>query len=306
MRLCDRFLPPALPVERVAARLGIISDTHMPDRCAAVPCSLFDALLGVDMLLHAGDVGDLWVLDGLSAIAPVIAVHGNDETLAASDALPYQQIIVAGGRRILLTHAHYPDRAEEMASRADDAWGPKLSRRAAMATAVGADIAVFGHTHIPMAVRYEGVLLINPGAIASANTTTRQARRTVALLFIRDDGEAFTVHIDLETCQPYVPQIDWEAGFRAALNHCTLPILAPDLAREFPRLREIAADHAPDHGWSAYRSLACSVWEGERDVISTDDLLAALRSDTALPVHVRREMIATLMHTDTLTESAAD
>jgi putative phosphoesterase len=72
----DRLLPP----ERVAARIGIISDTHMPERCAALPPALFETLRGVDLLLHAGDVGELWVLDRLSALAPVVAVHGNDET----------------------------------------------------------------------------------------------------------------------------------------------------------------------------------------------------------------------------------
>ena len=59
-----------LPVERVVARVGLISDTHMPERCAAFPTSTVDVLRGVDLLLHAGDLGELWVLDRLSAIAP--------------------------------------------------------------------------------------------------------------------------------------------------------------------------------------------------------------------------------------------
>lgn len=47
----------------MVARLGLISDTHMPERCAALPASLFDVLQGVDLLLHTGDVGELWVDD---------------------------------------------------------------------------------------------------------------------------------------------------------------------------------------------------------------------------------------------------
>src|SRR5262245_5485989 len=129
--MCDRFLPPELPAECVAARIGLVSDTHMPDRCAALPAALLDVLKGVDLLLHAGDVGELWVLDRLAAIAPVIAVHANDDTADAQRELPYQQVLAVAGQRIVLTHAHYPDRAQELESRRDDAWAPKLERRAA-------------------------------------------------------------------------------------------------------------------------------------------------------------------------------
>ena len=160
----------------MAIAIGLISDTHMPARCAALPPMLFDVLRGVDLLLHAGDVGELWVLDALSAIAPVIAVHGNDETADAQRELPYQQVIAVGGQRILLTHAHYPDRAEEMESRKDDAWAPKLDRRAAMGRQAGARIVVFGHTHIPMAVEHDGVLLVNPGAFGLPESGIPAAR----------------------------------------------------------------------------------------------------------------------------------
>jgi hypothetical protein len=67
-------LPWTVPVERVVARAGLISDTHMPERCAAFPASLFDVFRDVDLILHAGDLGELWVLERLSGIAPVVAV----------------------------------------------------------------------------------------------------------------------------------------------------------------------------------------------------------------------------------------
>ena len=66
----DRFLPAGMDPARIVARIGLVSDTHMPDRCDALPPALFATLRGVDLLLHAGDVGELWVLDQLSAIAP--------------------------------------------------------------------------------------------------------------------------------------------------------------------------------------------------------------------------------------------
>ncbi len=219
------YLPPELPADRVVAQIGLISDTHMPERCAELPPAVFVVLRGVDMLLHAGDVGELWVLDRLSAIAPVIAVHGNDETAEVQRELPYQQLVVAGGARILLTHGHYPDRAAEMESRKDDSWQPKLDRRAAMGQRANTRVVVFGHTHIPMAVEHAGVLLVNPGAVASPNPTVQQRVKSVAILAIRDDGAPFVTHIDLANPdRPFAPQIDWQAGFRAAHAQLTTPL----------------------------------------------------------------------------------
>ncbi len=222
--MIDRYLPPELPENRIAARIGLISDTHMPARCAALPVAVFDVLHGVDLLLHAGDVGELWVLDRLSAIAPVIAVHGNDETAEVQRELPYQQLIIAGGVRILLTHGHHPDRAQEMEFRKDDRWSPKLARRAAMGRQAGARVVVFGHIHIPLTDEQGGILLINPGAIAAPNPTVRQRIQTVAILFIRDDGAPFVTHVNLaHPDRPFAPHIDWQAGFRAAHEHFTAP-----------------------------------------------------------------------------------
>ena len=223
--MVDRYLPPELPENRIIARIGLISDTHMPARCAALPPTVFEVLRGVDMVLHAGDVGELWVLDRLSAIAPVIAVHGNDETADAQRELPYQNLVVAGGVRILLTHGHYPDRAEETASRKNDDWQPKLARRAAMGERAGARIVVFGHTHVPMAVEHGGVLLVNPGALAAPNPVTRQRIQSVAILCLRDDGAPFVTHIDLaQPNQPFIPRINWQTGFHRAHAQFTVPI----------------------------------------------------------------------------------
>ena len=57
-----------------------------------------------------------------------------------------------------------------------------------------------------MAVEHEGVLLVNPGAIASPNPASRQRIQTIAILFIRDDGTPFVTHIDLaRPNQPFMP-----------------------------------------------------------------------------------------------------
>ena len=298
MKACDRYLPPDLPAERVAARIGLISDTHMPERCLALPPALFDALGGVDLLLHAGDVGELWVLDHLSAIAPVLAVHGNDDTADAQRELPYQQLLTIAGLRIVLTHAHYPDRAQELEVRKNDAWGPKLERRAAFGHRAGAAIVVFGHTHVPMSLTHGTVLLVNPGAIAAPNYVTRQRLQSVALLFIRDDGVPTVVHIDLATPErPFVPQIDWKVGFAAAHSQFTESLMTPDLEVIWKGLNRVGQSLDEDMRsklWAGLRQILERCWSGEQERISRADLLAAAPA-AVLPAEVRARIEAMLM-----------
>jgi hypothetical protein len=47
----------------------------MPEKCLELPASVHAILSGVDLIPHAGDVGELWLLDRLSELAPVVAVH---------------------------------------------------------------------------------------------------------------------------------------------------------------------------------------------------------------------------------------
>jgi putative phosphoesterase len=279
---CDRFLPPDLPAERVAARIGLVSDTHMPERCLALPPTLFEALRGVDLLLHAGDVGELWVLDRLSVIAPVIAVHGNDDTADAQRELPYQQVLAVAGRRIVLTHAHYPDRAQELEARKNDAWGPKLERRVAFGERAGAAIVVFGHTHVPMSLQRGDMLLVNPGAIAAPNYVTRQRLQSVALLFIRDDGLPAAVHLDLAApARRFDPQIDWHAGFAAAHSQCTESLMAPDLEIVWKELHHIGQSLDDDLRAklrAGMRRILERCWSGEQAAISRADVLGEARA----------------------------
>jgi hypothetical protein len=279
-----RSSPP--PAARVVARIGLIADTHLPQRLSALPEAVFSALAGVDLILHAGDVGELRVLDSLSAIAPVLAVHGNDETEEAQRELPYQQLISVGGLRLLLTHAHYPDRAEEMAARRDDRWATKLERRAAMGRRAGAQIVVFGHTHIPFALTWGDTILVNPGGIASGNYFTRQLLRSVARLLIDADGGVWVEHCDLDRdSAPFTAALDLDAGFRAALDRVSAPIADAEVLALWPGLRaqlEPLALNADDRErvHSALQALALPYWDGAPGLISHAMLIDALRQHT--------------------------
>jgi len=122
--------------------IGLISDTHgllRPD----VP-RLF---AGVELILHAGDVGGPGVLEALSRIAPVEAVYGNVDD-EHDPALARERVVTIGGVTIHVSHGHELGRPT-----ADLA----LARYAG-------DVVVFGHTHRAVVVRSGGRLAVNPGA----------------------------------------------------------------------------------------------------------------------------------------------
>jgi putative phosphoesterase len=122
--------------------IGLISDTH-----GMVRATVHDALAGVELILHAGDVGGDAVLDELELIAPVLAVYGNTDDMndprlsAAIDR-------AVGGVSIHVSHGH------EMGS-------PTPAR---LLERYAADVLVYGHTHRQLVTHAEGRLVVNPGA----------------------------------------------------------------------------------------------------------------------------------------------
>lgn len=261
--------------------LGLISDTHIPDRWLEVPHVLGDVFAGVDLILHAGDVGELWVLDALGHLAPVVAVQGNDDSADAKRELPSRQVLAVGGRRILLWHSHHPDRQVELASRKDDGWASKLARSAERARRAGADVVVYGHTHVPMAHVEDDVLLVNPGAIASGNYVTRQKRQTVALMSLGDGEPVAVRHVDLAAPdEVYEAWVDWEAGFVAALARYQESILAPELRGAFAGI--VPEDFVDARAFiQAVLPLARACWSGKRLWISQEALWAAIEGKVA-------------------------
>jgi uncharacterized protein len=121
--------------------IGLVSDTH-----GLVRDGLFEALAGVSLILHAGDVGGRTVLDALSAIAPVEAVYGNVDPLDGR--LPQHVHLDRGGLSIHVTHGH------ELGVPTPQ----KLLSR------YSADILVYGHTHKSLVYRDGNRLVVNPGA----------------------------------------------------------------------------------------------------------------------------------------------
>lgn len=268
----------------LAKRVALVSDTHMPDRCTAFPASLLNTLGGADLILHAGDVGELWVLDQLGQLAPTCAVHGNDDTRESIRELPEQQLVSVAGCRILLWHSHYPEESAEMAARESDAWAPKLDRLADRGRRAGASVVVFGHTHIPLACWHGGILLVNPGALASGNYVTHQLVQTAAQLVIPRDGPPRVQHIDLaRPDQPFDPHVDLSAGFQAAAARFCGYIIEPDMVGVLTR-HLINRLVEPAASLAVLRRLAHLCWDGALPLITRSILLDQIKDDPGVPL----------------------
>ncbi|HEY7833348.1 MAG TPA: metallophosphoesterase family protein [Ktedonobacterales bacterium] len=151
-------------------RIGVIADTHIPGKARAVPDAvlrLFDDE-AVELILHAGDLSALAVLNQLEAYAPVVAVQGNVELPEVVRALPLTRELVVGGCAIGVVH---------------DLGGRQHHARNARRLFPAARVVIFGHSHIPLIEDRDGLLLLNPG---SATDRRRQPQCTVALLTITD------------------------------------------------------------------------------------------------------------------------
>jgi len=155
-------------------RIGLVSDTHGQLRNAVL-----EHFEGVDLILHAGDVGGSDVLAALEAIAPVEAVFGNTDGFEMRSRLKPEIVRKAGGRILVVVHG---DRyGAPTPARLHEQW-PE------------ADIIVFGHTHRPTLETIGRTLFVNPGAAGPARFRTRPS---VAILSL-DDGPPEVRFIELD------------------------------------------------------------------------------------------------------------
>ncbi len=123
-----------------AKTLGVLSDTHGRLRPEAAA-----ALSGLDMIVHAGDVGGPDILAALSDIAPTFAVRGNMDHGAWARDLNDIEVVEAGEALLYVLH--------------------DLHRLDLSPSAAGFHAVINGHTHRPLAEYRDGVLFLNPGSV---------------------------------------------------------------------------------------------------------------------------------------------
>jgi putative phosphoesterase len=124
----------------------VIADTH-----GHLAPGALAALGGVELILHAGDIGDAEIIAQLEQIAPVLAVHGNsDAGSALARQHPPLRWLEREGVRMYLTH---------IGGRPAD-----LARALPTASELRPQVSIFGHSHVALLERVDGVLFLNPGA----------------------------------------------------------------------------------------------------------------------------------------------
>jgi putative phosphoesterase len=144
----------------------MLSDTHVPKRARELPASVLAAVDAADVVIHAGDWVDAATLDLLEARAKrLIGVWGNNDGPELRRRLPEVAHAELGGLRFAVVHETGQAAGREARAERDHP---------------GADVLVFGHSHIPWdTVSPRGMRLLNPG---SPTDRRRQPHRTYGVL----------------------------------------------------------------------------------------------------------------------------
>jgi putative phosphoesterase len=173
-------------------RVGVVADTHVPDRAGTLHPKLIPGLIeqGVSQILHAGDVCIPAVLDKLAQVAPVAAVGGNRDAWFRHR-LPSVRFLDIAGISTALVHGH-----GGFLPYLVDKWyyfleGYQEARyyKKVQQTAPAAKVVVFGHTHRPANFWLEGQLLFNPGSASVA--PVRSGNPSFGVLHFSVDGSVY-------------------------------------------------------------------------------------------------------------------
>lgn len=132
----------------MTTRIVVLADTHMPRSGRVLPEAVIDAARSADLIVHLGDFTGPEVAEYLGTLGPLAAVHGNNDSQAIRARFPASRLLEIEGHRVALIHGHE---------------GGRTANAAAKAVA-GADVVLFGHSHVPTIVREDGRLLFNPGS----------------------------------------------------------------------------------------------------------------------------------------------
>lgn len=133
-------------------KIGVIADTHIPDRAKDIPQVILEDFKNVDMIIHAGDLVDLTVLDKLKTSCPNIkAVYGNMDSYEVRKKLAEKEIVKIRNYKIGIMHGYgAPHKLIDLLSH--------LFKNAAV------DLIIFGHAHRGINEKRGDILYFNPGS----------------------------------------------------------------------------------------------------------------------------------------------
>jgi len=153
-------------------KIGVISDTHIPALSPVLPSRIADVFKGLDIILHAGDINELYMLEEFQeSYTLTFAVYGERDSEDVQHYLSEKQVVSFGERRIGLIHGHqFEPQQGGVLSRLRRLFGARPDPEALPHFLLdqfaddGVHAVVFGHSHQPYVRMLGGTLLFNPGA----------------------------------------------------------------------------------------------------------------------------------------------
>jgi len=189
--------PPALEASHDYT-IGVLSDTHVPDRKRQLDPRIMSAFqqASADLILHAGDISTQIVLDQLGELAPVMAVRGNRDWMMLRQ-LPPSVTIEINGVSLSLAHGqggliqYLLDRLHYYL------YGFRLERYIPrlLSSFPDSQVIVFGHIHRPLNQTIDNRLVFNPG---SAQVPDPPYRPSLGILRISSDGQVQATLLQLD------------------------------------------------------------------------------------------------------------
>lgn len=190
-------------------KIGLISDTHIPEAMPELWPHVFEEFAGVECILHAGDIHHLSVLDTLETMAPVYAARGNgDDGSAGREIQPDDPrcreawVLELGGFRIGLTHTiPMPEIPPDFTI---SRWKQRVFDGADL------DVLIYGDTHVEQIDLIDNTLCINPGSPTYPHNLSLQFG-TIGFLYLDEpQPRAEILQLTESGSQPF----DWAASRR--------------------------------------------------------------------------------------------
>jgi len=147
--------------------IGLISDTHIPERAEEIPIAILEAFKDVELIIHGGDLTSIEVKEELEKIAPVLAVQGNMDRVYNID-LPKSLTKTIEGVKIGVNHGEVYPRGD-------------TQQLYYIAKELGVKVLISGHSHQAAIEQVDDVLLLNPGS----PTAPRLTDPTVMLMKVK-------------------------------------------------------------------------------------------------------------------------
>jgi putative phosphoesterase len=160
-------------------KLGILSDSHV-NKLSDLPKKALEILKNVDLIVHAGDFDDKALLDELRKLGNLEGVSGNMDPKNVKDKLPEVKILELKGFKIGITHPLEGGAPYDLVKRVRE----KFEH---------IDVIVFGHSHLPMNEKIDGILFFNPGSITGRWPAKH---KTIGILEIDKDIKGKTITLE--------------------------------------------------------------------------------------------------------------